>query len=154
MARLIFFVLSVILFASIAIGIKHWSERPPQQDVALGNGSGIVSLRDGLTMIAQQGTVGRELVDWLAQRKAGQKSFQLGGQEFIGRSAEPTAESVGRIPRLAAMLRANPDVRATVIGHASASGDAKADMVLSEARAATLVSRLRGAGISADRLTV
>lgn len=154
MTRLIFFVMFVILFASVTIGVKSCSERPAQPDVAIGNVSEVVALRDGSTMIAPDGSVARDLVDWLAERKPGQKSFELGGQEFVGRSAEPTAESIGRIPRLAAMLRANHDVHATVVGHTDASGDPEADLALSRARAETLVQRLEQAGVSATKLTV
>ncbi len=152
MVRILFFLLFVILVASITVGIKNWSERPSPQPA--GAAADLVALRDGSTMIAEQGTVGRDLVDWLAQRQPGQKSFELGGQEFLGRSSEPTAESIGRIPRLAAMLRANPDVHATVIGHADRSEDPDADMALSRARAETLVRRLQEEGISPTRLMV
>src|SRR5258706_11027915 len=43
-------------------------------------------------MVAAPGTVARELVDWLETDEQ-QRLFELGGQEFVGRSSEPTMES-------------------------------------------------------------
>src|SRR3546814_4433770 len=71
--------------------ISDWSSDVCSSDLAL---------RDGSTMMAQQGSIGRQLVDWLAARGPGEKTFELGGQEFVGRSATPTPESIGRVSRL------------------------------------------------------
>src|SRR3546814_6364900 len=92
--------------------------------------------------------LGRQLVDWLAARGPGEKTFELGGQEFVGRSATPTPESIGRVSRLVAMLRANTDVRVTIIGHTDPSGDKEADHALGIARAEALAQRLREGGVS------
>lgn len=153
MARFILLFLFVALVAAAAIGIKNWGEAPPVESAAADT-SGLVALPDGSTLLAQQGTVGRDLLDWLERRQPGQKSFELGGEEFVGRTAQLTAESVGRIPRLAALLRTYPDVDAKVIGHTDPSADAEADMRLSRERAQTLVQRLEEGGISPTRLSI
>lgn len=153
MARILLLAMFMLLVGAVALAVKSCSDRPSPERVVT-NSSGLVALRDGSTMMAEHGTVGRELVDWLAAGKAGQRRFELGGQEFVGRTAEPTAESLGRIPRLVAMLRANPDVDVIVIGHSDRTEDSAADMALSLARARMLVGRLEAAGIEADRLKV
>lgn len=153
MARIILLVMFMLLVGAVALGVKSCAEREPPAPPAR-DSSGLIALRDGSTMIAEPGTVGRELADWLAAGKSGRRRFELGGEEFVGRTAEPTVESLGRIPRLVAMLEANPDVDLVVIGHSDRSDDAAADMALSLARARMLVGRLEAAGIEADRMTV
>lgn len=153
MARIILLVMFMLLFGAIAFGVKSCSEREPPDPPAR-DSSGLIALRDGSTMIAERGTVGRELADWLAADKVERRHFELGGEEFVARTAQPTIESLGRIPRLAAMLEANPDVNLVVIGHSDRSGDPAADTALSLARARMLVSHLEAAGIEGRRLSV
>lgn len=155
MARLLLFLLSATLLIAVAMAMKSCSNADDAPSDLSGSegGTGLVALHDGSTMMAQPGTVGRDLVDWLAARRAGQKAFELGGQEFVGRTATPTAESIGRVPRLIAMLRANPDVRVTVIGHAAPSGNEQADRALGAARAEMLARLLREGGVSPDRIS-
>ena len=153
MARILLLAMFIVLVGAVAMAVKSCSDRaPPEHEVT--DSSGLVALRDGSTMMAEHGTVGRDLVDWLAAGEEGQRRFELGGQEFVERTAEPTAESLGRIPRLVAMLRANPDVDVIVIGHTDNTQDAAADMALSLARARMLVGRLEAAGIEPERLKV
>ncbi|MFD1104430.1 OmpA family protein [Sphingobium olei] len=155
MARLIMLVLFMLLVTSVTMALKTCSAQQPSDGHATGgDASGLVSLQDGSTMIAQPGTVGRDLVDWLAERKPGEKTFELGGQEFVGRTAQPTSESLGRVTRLIAMLRANPDVRMTIVGHSDPSGDERADIALSLARAQALYRLVRDGGIAPARLEV
>src|SRR5258707_7588460 len=112
---------------------------------------GIVALPNGATMVAKNGTVGRELIDWLAGDEHS-RSFELGGQEFTGRSAEPTMQSQVRLPRLIEMLKAHPDVRIEIIGHSDRSADRAADLALSETRAHNVAHALELGGISARRI--
>src|SRR6202008_4827248 len=65
----------------------------------------IVALRGGRTLVAPQGTVGRDIVEWLDSRQAGEHYFELGGDQFQGDTSEPTAESVGRLDPPARMLQ-------------------------------------------------
>lgn len=155
MARLIMLVLFMLLMTSVAMALKSCGEQQPADNRAAGgDAAGLVSLRDGSTLIAEPGTVGRDLVDWLAAREPGRKVFELGGQEFVGRTAQPTSESLGRATRLIAMLRANPDVRMTIVGHSDPSGDERADIALSLARAQTLYRLVRDGGVAPARLDV
>jgi outer membrane protein OmpA-like peptidoglycan-associated protein len=153
MARLLILILFVTLVITGSMAMKSCSDRssPPATPSTTGE-TGVVALRDGSTMMAGRGTVGRDLVDWLAARQAGQKAFELGGQEFIGRTATPTPESIGRASRLVAMLRANPDVRITIIGHTDPSGDEDADGALGLDRAEALARLLREGGVSKSHM--
>ena len=126
---------------------KHAYESEPK------SADSIVGLPGSAVLIAPNGTVARELVDWLATHDQQPRRFELGGTEFAGRSIEPTIESKVRIKRLATMLKAYPDVTLHVIGYSDASGYVAADQRLSEARAAWLVQALSDSGIARSRLT-
>ncbi|PZU07762.1 OmpA family protein [Sphingomonas sp.] len=155
MVRLVLFLLFALAFMSVALAVKSCSnDMPDPAPGPVGNPAGVVALSDGSTMIAQPGSVGRDLVDWLARGDPGRKKFELGGQEFVGRTAVPTAESLGRTSRLIAMLRANPDVDVTIVGHTDPSDDAAADRSLGLARANALSRLLRDGHIAAGRISV
>jgi hypothetical protein len=49
-------------------------------------------------------------VDGLVSGNRVSHTFELGGHEFVGRTDHPTQKSMGRLPRLVAMLKANPEV--------------------------------------------
>lgn len=152
MARLLMFLLFLALVIIGAMALKSCSHPPPSPPTRV-DGSALVALRDGSTLMAERGTVGRELVDWLAAEGPASRSFELGGQEFEGRTATPTPESLGRVSRLVAMLRANPRVKVTIIGHTDPSGDADADRALGLDRAEALATLLRDGGVSKSRIT-
>lgn len=154
MARLVMHVYFIVLVVFGSIALTRCSEEaPPERTDVQGDPSAIVSLADGSTMVARRGTVGRRLVDWLGSHEPGQQAFELGGQEFVGRTAELTPESIGRVPKLIAMLRANPDVKVVIVGNSDPSGDPKADREISRARAEALLRLLRDGRISPARLS-
>jgi len=153
MARTILLFLFIALVVAGSLTMERCSEDSPAEQTEMrGDTSAIVTLADGSTMVAPRGTVGRALVDWLASREPGQNTFELGGQEFVGRTAELTTESRGRVPRLVAMLHANPDVKVVIVGHTDPSGDEAADRAISQARADVLLDMLRDGRISSHRL--
>jgi outer membrane protein OmpA-like peptidoglycan-associated protein len=156
MIRLLFLVLFIASGAAVAIGLKSCQERRSaaaaerpvrnfSRDVAI--------LGDGTPMFAPNGTIARTLDDWLADETSTSRYFEVGGQQFNGRTMDPTPEAKARLTRLAAMLTGYPKVEATVIGHASRSDDAKADMLLSEKRAELVVRLLEEQGIRPQRLS-
>ncbi len=154
MARMILLVLFIGLIFFGSIAVKRYSEESsPNPRGVDGDSSAIVALADGSTMAVPRGTVGRALVDWLSGRQPGQKTFELGGQEFVGGTAELTPESRGRITRLVAMLRANPDVKVVIVGHAAPSGNEAADRAMSQARADVVLEQLRDGRIASHRLS-
>lgn len=154
MFRMLLLFLFMALVVSGSMAVKRCSQQSPLEPAEVGGDpTVIVALADGSTMVAPRGTVGRALVDWLARREPGQKAFELGGQEFVGRTAEPTTESLGRIPHLIAMLRANPDVHVVIVGHTDPSGDEVADRAISQKRADVVLALLRDDRIASDRLS-
>jgi len=157
MTRLIGLLLFIAVLAFVAIALRTCSSnqtKPVAVSVSPSGEGEIVALRDRSTLLVQKGTVGQELVDWFANSKAAARKFELGGHQFIGRTADPTPEAVGRATRLVALLRANPDVLVTVVGHTDPSADAVADQALSLARAQRLVQLLESGGIRPSRLHV
>lgn len=154
MARLFLILLPILLAAALVLSIRACTAEPEQHYKVGPEGSGIVALDDGSTLVAKKGTVGRDLVDWLAGRGGGERSFELGGHQFVGRTMQPTAETVGRISRLVAMLKANPDVKATIVGHTDLSGNEKEDDAIALERATTLADLLQDRGIEAERLKI
>lgn len=154
MTRIFLILLPILLAAALVLSVRACTAEPEQHYKVGPEGSGIVALDDGSTLVAKKGTVGRDLVDWLAGRGDGRRSFELGGHQFVGRTMQPTGETIGRLPRLVAMLKANPDVKAMIVGHTDPSGDAKADTAIALERAQTLAGLLQDRGIAADRLKV
>src|SRR3546814_5062123 len=64
MARLLLFLLFVTFVITGSLAVKSCSDRGrPPSTPSTGDGSALVALRDGSTMMAQQGSIGRQLVD-------------------------------------------------------------------------------------------
>jgi outer membrane protein OmpA-like peptidoglycan-associated protein len=153
LSRLIVLLLFGSLTTAAVLAIQSCQDRPAPETQASSGDIGIVALPDGSTLLAEEGTIGRELVDWL---ESGEKSrsFELGGQEFAGRSSEPTNEAAGRLPRLIALLKAYGNVGIRIIGHSDKSEDEAADQALSEERARAVAETIEAGGISRDRISV
>lgn len=104
----------------------------------------IVGFRNGATLLAPSGTVARDIANWLNAGRPGSRIFAVGVNRLDGASDRLTFESNERLERLAVMLRANDDVRVTVI----APGDFEAN------RARKVVKALIADGIGASRLAI
>lgn len=153
MTRLLLFAFALAVVVAAALTVKSCGRTEPVAPAQKADLSAVVSLPNGTVMTAPKGTVGRDMVDWLASSDDSERYFELGGKEFDGRSIEPTIESKVRIERGVAILKANPDIIVEVIGFTAASGDAAADMKLSQARAEWIVNALSEGGIAKSRLT-
>ncbi|MBO9713821.1 OmpA family protein [Sphingomonas sp.] len=149
----VFFAIALSLAGVLLLSMRACSTAKTERRLAATENTtaDIVDLPDGGTLMASKGTVTRSLVDWL-KSDADTGNFELGGQEFVGRTAQPTPESLGRVPRLAAMLKAYPEVHLVVTGHASASGNAAADEALALERAKAAAKLIEGSGIPAERI--
>jgi outer membrane protein OmpA-like peptidoglycan-associated protein len=153
MARLLWITLFVALVVAAAMLINISTSRyrvdPPKTD-----DFGLVALPDGATLIAKKGTVGRTAADWLDSGDRTARWFELGGRQFEGKSVEPTAELLGRVSRLTAMLKAYRDVDVHIVGYSDASGDPDANLKISVDRAKRLARLLEKGGIDPERLSV
>lgn len=121
---------------------------PAPSPVIKADPAGIVALGNGIIIQADEGTVRREIIDWLNSNRAGERLFAVGGHQFVGDTAELTAESRGRLKGLAMFLRAEPGVTATVVAYAAPVGD------LPNRRARRVVGELVQDGVAVERLGV
>jgi hypothetical protein len=153
MARLLLLAFALALIAAIGLGVKSCGQTPPEPVQRAPDLSAVVALPNGAVLTAPKGSVGRDMVDWLASSDDSERYFELGGHEYDGRAIEPTIESKVRIGRGVAILKANPKVAVHVIGYTAASDDPAADLKLSTARAEWLVSALEEGGIARSRLS-
>ncbi len=153
MVRFLLFALVALILVAATLAIRSCGQTGPVTTQPAPDLSAVVALPNGSVMTAPKGTVGREMVDWLASADDTERRFELGGREFDGRSIEPTVESKVRILRGIEILKANPNVALHVIGYTAATSDAAADLKLSQARAAWIVDALHDGGIAMSRLT-
>jgi outer membrane protein OmpA-like peptidoglycan-associated protein len=149
---------AIILLLAAAVFLqlhaKHRSDAlPSPQDRGLAARS-IVTLRDRSTMVAPEGTVGRDIADWLASNEPGSRYFELGGQQFVGDTSQPTEESEFRIDRLVAMLHANQDVSVQIVGFAQSAATPGESRRLSLDRARHVRDEIVKEGIAASRVTM
>jgi len=72
---------------------------------------------------------------------------------FANDKATLTAAGQASVVRAAELLRRNPRAKVRVEGHTDTSGSAEANLVLSLARARTVLNALVSLGIKADRLS-
>lgn len=147
-------VFSAMVVAILLIALRSCvSETKDEITASAFNDDSIVELRDGSTIVAERGSLGREMVDWLGANPSGEASFLLAGEPFQPDSAVPAADGWGRTTRFIAMMRANPDVKAQIVVFATKSRDSEATQLASE-RARRLQSELVTRGVSASRLVV
>jgi outer membrane protein OmpA-like peptidoglycan-associated protein len=143
--------LLVILVGLEARNHRQSALKGPTKETPIDDSS-LVALRDGSVVVARKGTVGRDMMDWLANPNRQDRYFELGGQEFDGRSIEPTIESKVRIKRLVDMLKLHSDVFISIIGFTAATSDPVDDLRLSQGRAAWLAEALHDGGVPQARL--
>jgi hypothetical protein len=121
---------------------------PAPSPVATADPAGIVMLGNSTIIQADKGTVRADIADWLNSNRPGERLFEVGGDQFIGDTVMPTAESRGRLHGLALMLRADTNVTARIIAYFPPEGGRK----LAEQRARLIVRSLIADGIAAERL--
>jgi len=72
---------------------------------------------------------------------------------FVSGSATLTPEGRAVVGTVASILAANPAIRVRIEGHTDSRGAAAANLVLSQARAQTVLGTLQSLGIAANRMT-
>lgn len=78
--------------------------------------------------------------------------FLIKNVNFESGTSKLSPEAQGEVDNLAALLKAYPSVKLEINGYTDNTGDAEANKILSEARAASVMGRLIADGISAQRL--
>lgn len=153
MVRAILFALFILVLASATMTVRACSQPVSEDPTTSARWEKIAILDDGSVMFAPDGTVARTLADWLKRPDGKSRWFELGGTQFEGRSIEPTPFTKTRLPRLAQMLKAYPDVKARLVGHSASTDDPAADLKLSQDRAHWVVRWLEQSGVAPVRLS-
>jgi outer membrane protein OmpA-like peptidoglycan-associated protein len=84
---------------------------------------------------------------------SGQKNdFVLEGVTFDKGSANLTKDGTAKVGELATLLKSHPNAKIRLVGHTDNTGQAEANRVLSEERAASVRDELVRQGISSDRI--
>src|ERR1700712_2725406 len=100
-ARFVFLLLFAVGFALAAMTLRACSMRSSADDtIPQSQAEKIAVLGDGSVLFAPDGTVARELTDWLEQPDGDARWFELGGTQFLARSIEPTPFTERRLPHL------------------------------------------------------
>jgi OmpA-OmpF porin, OOP family len=94
------------------------------------------------------------LASYLASPGTGSITVNLNRVGFESGSARLTPESREQVGNIAAILRAYPKATVAIAGHTDNVGSEAANLALSRARAETVASGLRNAGVAADRVRV
>lgn len=99
------------------------------------------------------GSAGEKFSAFLAGGAAGDESFRFNDLNFAVGKADISG-STTEVDNLASVLKAYPNVKIQVAGYTDNTGDATKNKTLSEARAASVKTRLVAQGINADRISV
>ncbi|RKE07726.1 outer membrane protein OmpA-like peptidoglycan-associated protein [Catellatospora citrea] len=135
--------------------------------IAKGAKEATVELRDGSLTLAgtldKQATkdavaaaaaqVGATVVDRTELAKVQQELVKLPAVTFLDNSTTLTAAGRAALAQAARILTANPQVKVRIEGHTDSNGSTADNLVLSQARAKTVLDFLVKQGVAADRLT-
>jgi outer membrane protein OmpA-like peptidoglycan-associated protein len=146
-------VATILVLVTVGLMRDHKRNAPPSGADVSKPLPQVVSLRDRSTLVAEPGTVGRDIIDWFGDKLPTSRYFELGGHEYDGSSVVPTIEGQDRLYRLTAMLRSEPDVSARIVGYASSAAGPAANQALSEQRARWVVDALAEDGVPRSRLS-
>lgn len=105
-----------VWFGLMEVYVDH---RPVAETLQDRDSDGIVALPGGKTLLEPDGSAGRDIFNWLSNHPQGSRMFEVGGNQFVGDTAVLTPESVGRLSRLALMLNAHQDIKATIVGRSA-----------------------------------
>ncbi|MCH8616373.1 hypothetical protein LZ016_09710 [Sphingomonas sp. SM33] len=113
---MVFLAIALLLAGPVYLTAGHVIEkvRGPEQIIHPENDQLIV-LRDGTTLHVREGSSGRRIADWLELDVQGQKSFEVGNENFAPNSATLTHDGWQHVAQFAQMLEAHPGVSAVVL---------------------------------------
>jgi hypothetical protein len=152
MARLVLIIVCGTIICIELLGLRAcWQTvRPPTEEAARIDDS-VVALNDGSVVVAKQGTLIRDVVDWFNDTNAAPARFDLGPVPFLHNSAVPAPDQVVRLNRLASELKASKTVKASIL--VCTATNAAADAGLAALRAQWLGKELIADRIESNRIS-
>jgi outer membrane protein OmpA-like peptidoglycan-associated protein len=113
---------------------------------------GELTLPGGAKLTVQPGSIGEQLFQFLSGADAAPKTFVFDNLTFDTGSATLTGPSAATVDAIVQILKAFPNVKASIDGYTDNQGGAAANKRLSDARAKSVADTMIAAGIAADRL--
>lgn len=138
MVRFLLFLSSALMLAAATMTLQSCSNENAEAPAPSGPRNGLVTLPDGSTMVAAEGSSTQAIAEWLTAQDGESAEFEFSG--FAHDRPVFTSRGLGHAADLATMLRASP--AATI----ELRGDA--------ARTKALAHLLEERGISKDRVTL
>jgi hypothetical protein len=136
--RILLLFASIPMIAAATLSLQSCGSEPVEAAPPKGPVNSLLTLPDGSTMVAAEGTLTRRIGDWLQSRKGDSAQFQFAG--FHEARPRLTSAGIGRAADLTTLLRASP--AATI----ELAGD--------EARAQALANFLIERGIGEERIKI
>lgn len=153
MSKLILVLSLIPVVVGVGMELQDGMTQSPQAPEMVRASRNLLLLDNGAFVEARDGSVAKRLVDWLQVPDRSARVFHLGGVRFEGRARIPTDAARHRVPTLAKLLIAYPDVRATFIGFTNPTRNRVDDQAVAFARANWVVDALQKAGINPRRLS-
>jgi outer membrane protein OmpA-like peptidoglycan-associated protein len=114
--------------------------------------AGKLSLPGGVELQVPPGSIGEQLFRFLSGNETAPKNFVFDNLTFQTGSANLTPESKATVDAITAILKAYPNVNATIEGYTDSQGSAAKNKQLSEQRAKTVADAMIAAGVDGARL--
>lgn len=112
-----------------------------------------VTLADNTKLDITPGTITYNLYKFVTSGEATPKTFTFDKLNFDTGSAAIRAEDQATIASIAAIMKAYPKVKASIVGYTDATGNAAANEKLSAERSANVMKAIVAKGVDAGRLT-
>ncbi len=99
------------------------------------------------------GSAGSQMMDWIDGGFKGDGKVTFKNLNFATGSAAISGATAAEVDNLAAILKAYPDVKLAIDGYTDNTGNADANVALSQSRAEAVKARLVSQGIGGDRIS-
>ncbi len=113
--------------------------------------AGAKKVLDGITFTA--GSAGEQMMKFINGGFKGDGNFRFSGLTFDTGSATISGNTANEVDNVAQILKTYPDVKVAVNGYTDNTGDAGANVKLSQARADAVKARLVSKGVAANRIS-
>lgn len=138
MPRIFLLMTSVLAIGAATLSLQSCGSEPVEAAPPEAITSTLVTLPDGSTMAAAEGSLTRKMADWLASRDGQSRTFTFRG--FEEDRPRLTSSGLGRAADLATVLRAAPAATIEIAGD--------------EGQIGALAHLLEDRGIASERMTI